>query len=132
MAVPGGRRGGPRAMLASLLAVVASVSVVAGTSCDFDGGWAMRDADGCPDYTNECTGGIVSRCCAADTYCWTTNTAYCCPTNTTDCWEDILNVPKVGRVRMRTRKRRPVAGQGASKGDPAPRLLTHMAGVLFY
>ncbi|OAA63628.1 hypothetical protein SPI_03791 [Niveomyces insectorum RCEF 264] len=68
---------------------------VRATRCDFAGGWALRNnGNDCPRGTTQCDGGIVPRCCPDATFCWETDNGYCCPTNTTDCFQDVVNVPK--------------------------------------
>lgn len=80
---------------AAWITLSAVFPAVYATDCDFDGGYALRNPVGCPSNTTECGGGHEARCCPDSLYCWTNDSAYCCPTEDEDCWSDLLNVPQV-------------------------------------
>ncbi|EFX03569.1 hypothetical protein CMQ_497 [Grosmannia clavigera kw1407] len=82
------------AVAGALIALSSLFPAVYATACDFDGGYALRNPTGCPSNTTECGGGQEARCCPDSLHCWENSSAYCCPSEDVDCWDDLQNVPQ--------------------------------------
>lgn len=83
----------------SLLCLAAAISQSLATDCNFSGGFAKRQKEACAadsDAPVQCKDGFSHRCCPKGYFCrYTSNdNAYCCPTDK-DCYDDLVNVPRV-------------------------------------